>query len=155
MLKDRVIRAEKLPLSIQQLEKSYKEILTEKEVKKVVRTLNKNHAEAHYSILDRYGIQKEELIKGVLCIHCSKVMERYKGGWHCRGCNIKSRNAHTTALNDYLLLINSSITNQELRSFLKLESPASATKLLKSLNYPSSGQNKGRTYQLHLIEINV
>ncbi|WP_338778391.1 nuclease-related domain-containing protein [Metabacillus sp. FJAT-52054] len=152
-LAEKIIHCEKLPLKIKKIESDLNtDILTEKELRKLKRISMKEHSEADFPILDRFGLTHEDLLKGVFCPVCILKMERYKGGWYCLKCQNKYRNAHLEALNDYKLLISSTITNKEIRDYLQLVSPSSATKLLHSLNLKSTGQNKGRVYELYLNE---
>ncbi|MGD6817208.1 nuclease-related domain-containing protein [Metabacillus sp. 113a] len=152
-LAKKVIHAQMLPFELKLLEAQYKKVfLTEKELEKMARSLNRANEEIDVQITNKYGILHSELVKGVLCPDCRGRFERYKGGWLCSGCQNKNKLAHLEALNDYRLLIGSTITNKKIREYLSLVSPSSATKLLQSLNLKSSGQNKGRVYELELQE---
>ncbi|MGD6817816.1 nuclease-related domain-containing protein [Metabacillus sp. 84] len=152
-LSRKIVRAEKLPFELKQLETQHKKVyLTEKEVKKLARSLNKSHMEADTRITDKFSIPQTDLITGVFCPNCSCHLQRYKGGWLCGSCREKNNLAHVEALKDYRLLIGSTITNKEIRGFLNLESTSAASKLLHSLNLKSSGQKKGRIYGLELHE---
>ncbi|MED3573719.1 nuclease-related domain-containing protein [Cytobacillus praedii] len=154
LLSQKVIRCEALPSKIIQIENSVHTcILSEKELKKAIRIIKKQHIELDSSIMNKYNISKDELIKGVFCKNCLQFpLARQHGTWFCSVCLEKCNHAHKAALNDYRLLISKTITNSQLRDFLNIESAATATRLLHSMKIPCSGVNKGRVYQLSLFE---
>jgi hypothetical protein len=76
-------------------------------------------------------------------------MERRKGKWICQTCTFVSKAAHLSALKDYSLLIDSTITNQILRDFLNIQSASLANKLLFSMSLESKGKNKGKIHHLN------
>jgi len=149
-LHQKIIHKEDLPTKIPLLVKSQnKHTLDEKELKKISRKLIKQHTERDSSILERFKLNESELLKGAICKHCGSLpLVRIKANWHCPACQNKDKQAHISALNDYKLLIKPKITNCELRDFLSIDSVASASRLLKSMNLPYSGEKKGRVYYL-------
>ncbi|MBB5174260.1 hypothetical protein [Texcoconibacillus texcoconensis] len=52
------------------------------------------------------------------------------------------------ALQDYSLLIGNTITNQQLRSFLRLESRMTAQRILQDVAIGYKGNYRDRVYQL-------
>lgn len=54
------------------------------------------------------------------------TMERKSKKWICRTCLDISLDAHISALYDYLYLVKPTITNNEFRNFVQLQSPSSA-----------------------------
>lgn len=149
-IRHKVIHKEELSTKIIQLEQTLNaECREEKEMKKIFRCLLKQHTERDFSILDRYQIKENELLKGVICPNCYHLpLDRLKGTWYCPRCNKKDKHAHIQALKDYVLLIKPTITNAELRKFLKITSAATANRLLKSMNLSYIGSNKNREYDL-------
>jgi rubrerythrin len=146
----KVIHKEELPNKILQLEK-YTNVnrIEEKALKKLFKLLLKKHTEGDASILEKFDIKKSDLLKGVICPKCGALpMERLKGNWICPHCEGKNKHAHVKAVDDYRLLIKSTISNKELRDFLKINSPATATRLLHSMNLRSTGKNKTKIYYL-------
>jgi RNase P subunit RPR2 len=154
LLSQKVIHREALPSKIIQFESSlHTSTLSEKEIKKAIRIIKKQHTELDSSIMEKYNISKNELIKGVFCKNCLHIpLERQHGTWFCSVCLEKCNHAHKAALNDYRLLISKTITNSQLRDFLQIESAATATRLLYSMKIPCSGMNKGRVYKLLLFD---
>ncbi|AOH57036.1 hypothetical protein ABE28_022040 [Peribacillus muralis] len=150
----KVIHRDALPAKIKQIEHMMKEsILDDKVLKKAVRIINKQHIDADFSILERYSLTEEDLIKGVICGNCnSHQLLRRHGTWLCNQCGLSSKEAHIHALRDYFYLIGATITNRQLRDFINLSSASAATRILQSLNLTSSGANKGRVYSLFFDE---
>ena len=125
------------------------EKLTKKELKKITNHLLKSHAPLIPNLLEYYKIPTTDIKTGVFCPQCSSnPMTRKNGVWICQSCFTKSTNAHLSSLLDYFLLINSTITNQQLREFLHISSASTANKLLKSMNLSNTGGTKGRVYHL-------
>lgn len=126
-----------------------KEVLSFKEITKIKRHLLKKHIHQQINILEFYKIRQEDILTGVQCPNCCALpMKRQHGTWYCTFCRQKDKNAHQQALIDYLLLFDSTISNQKFRNFLQLSSENIAKKLLRSTNLPHSGSNKGRIYHL-------
>ncbi|WP_081773090.1 nuclease-related domain-containing protein [Bacillus sp. EB01] len=142
--------AKSLPLKVLELAKRYKkEIVTVKEIKKAARLLKKAHSPETIDILKNYGLKKDELLIAVPCTSCKKrPMDRRGVNWHCRWCKAQSKDAHTTVIKDYLLVVKNFISNQECCELLKLPSPHIARRLLQSMDLIAKGKTKGRTYSL-------
>lgn len=89
--------------------------------------------EQDFDILGKFSIDKSNILSGVQCPKCATLgMERLFGKWKCIKCDHKSKYAHKRAISDYLLLFGSSITNEDCREFLQVDSRALATRLLKA-----------------------
>nr|WP_304981298.1 nuclease-related domain-containing protein [Alkalihalobacillus sp. AL-G] len=149
---DIVIRSTILLERIERLKTSYtNEILTNKEINKLSKQFIKQHTENDPDLLGQFQISPAELLKGVYCPVCvMKKMRRVNGRWSCHDCFYSSKDEHVTPMEDYALLISPTITNQQLRHFLQLQSPSTANKIFASMNLKHTGSNKGRVY--HLLE---
>ncbi|APH03674.1 nuclease-related domain-containing protein [Bacillus weihaiensis] len=146
----KVIHKEELPTKIYDLEKSSGSTkMEERTLKKLMKLLLKNHTEGDSTILDRFELNDNDILKGVFCPICRvQLMVRLKGNWLCSECGAKDKLAHLKAIGDYQLLIKPTITNSELRDFLKIHSSDTANRLLKTLNLRSTGETKHRMYYL-------
>ena len=146
---DKVFHADLLPIKAARLFKKYPTILNEKDIKKIVRTIKKNHEPLEQNILQIYGIKKSEILPGAQCPTCGALSAKYeRKKWKCDRCGTTSVDAHKHALSDYVLLIGPEITNQEVCSFLQIPSRNIAYKLIKELNLPEQGTKKWRVYDL-------
>lgn len=151
-LYQKVIKGDYLETKIASLDKKYvTELLTKNNINKLKRLLLKEHTPYIPNYMGKFQISEQHLIKGVQCPSCGATpMFRKKGVWICPSstCQTKNENAHLVALEDYALLLRQTITNKELRDFLKIDSPTIAKKLLISLDLPYTGKTRGRIYTL-------
>ncbi|MGG1630381.1 nuclease-related domain-containing protein [Rossellomorea sp. NRS-1567] len=145
-----VIHRHSLMDKINEIENSVeKETTSTKVIKKIIRTLIRQHQEATPSIPERFNIEEKDLLKGVICEVCHhRPLVRKHGTWFCLKCESRNNDAHIQALKDYELLIGSTINNSELREYLVVDSPYVAKRLLQSLNLPTTGTKKGTQYIL-------
>lgn len=143
-----VIQSAAIPQKVTAIDETFKDdTLTQKEVKKIARLLVKHDQVSNPDYLKRYDISPNDLLTGVHCPKCRQLpMQRKHGKWLCLSCQHSSKDAHIAALHDYFLLVNTTITNQQLRDFLHLSSISVATKMLSSLSLKKAGHYKGRIY---------
>jgi hypothetical protein len=147
-VRQRVCKADVLLKRVQFFEKLYtKEILTTKGLRKLSRLFIKKNTPPTSFLLQKYGIQKSELLNGVCCPTCNFLpIIRDKKKWYCPSCKTFSIKAHEKTLLDYFLLYETKITNQQFREFARIKSPDLSGSLLRSSNLSFSGSNKGRIY---------
>ncbi|RFU67443.1 nuclease-related domain-containing protein [Bacillus sp. V59.32b] len=145
---EKICHSADLEHKIKELERKHsKEVISQKELKKLSRLLLKEHSPHNTNILETYAIPCEDLLTGVICPSCSNLpMIRKKGFWLCPSCHSPSKHAHFQALHDYFHLIKPSITNTEFRDFLQISSRHVSKRILHSMDLPSAGENKGRIY---------
>jgi hypothetical protein len=149
----RVCKAVELIKKIDENEKMYKkDIVDQKTTAKIRRFLLSKHTPYRINILETYGINKREIITGVLCPECKIPMEYKHGLWKCPCCRLISKDSFLQAIQDYFLIVKPTITNSELREFLNLPSPRATANILTSGIFTFSGNNKGRIYYLHPIK---
>lgn len=118
-------------------------ILSNKDLHKLSKTLIKKHTPDHFQLLNHYNINVNELISGVICIKCLFApMLRKRGVWDCQNCNTHSKDAHLEAIGDYKLLIGDTVSNKELKCFLKLPSTSVTSKYLVSMGFKYKGSFK-------------
>lgn len=145
-----VLHSASLPTKIRKFEKQRnEETLTPKEVKRLSRHLIKKHESFIVNILQHYQLTPNDILKGVQCPLCHYLsMNRISGSWYCPSCKTTSKEAHYTALRDYVLLLGNTITNQEIRTFLRISSSSIASKILVTMNLSYTGERKARRYDL-------
>jgi ribosomal protein L37AE/L43A len=149
-ISNRVIHSEILFKKIEELELKFKkDLYTKREIRKLAKLLIKQNQLLDQNIIEKYNITKEEFLTGVICDKCqSYSMIRTKGTWYCPHCAHVSKVAHLPALYDYYLILGNTIKNSQLREFFHISSLYSASRLLSSLNLPSTGAKKDRLYFL-------
>ncbi|KLT16161.1 hypothetical protein AA980_19565 [Neobacillus vireti] len=149
-VRPRVCKADVFNNKIKYFEKLYSDpILTSKDLRKLSRLLVKMNKVPTNYILNKYEINKTDLVTGVFdpaCNHGPLIRKKQK--WYCTKCGEYSNDAHLQALMDYFLLIDTKITNQQFREFVHLKSHDTAKRLLLSANLSYSGATKGRFYFL-------
>lgn len=145
-----VIHSINIPTKINQLQKKHtREFLTTKELKSISRLFLKNDSPSNSNIIELFGVTEANILSGVQCPKCSVIpMLRKYGTWACCQCFFQINDAHIAALKDYFLLIDNTITNNQLRNFLQLSSVTTATKILAALNLKFTGSRKSRKYYL-------
>jgi hypothetical protein len=130
-------------------ERCQKEYLTVKEIRRLGKALLKAHTPLQPSeFLQYYDILFSELQPGVHCPRCEYLPLTYRNGkWDCPNCKEEYKDAYKGAANDYLLLIDSKLTNAEFRRFIQFKNADITTKMLGNMNLLICGKNRGRYYQ--------
>ncbi len=153
-LPQKITHSANLPNRIKQLESVYvKKWLSAKKQQKLVQHIMAEHFPLQPNILEQYSVAKDELIRGVQCPECLFIsMAKIKSGWQCKECNTFSKEAHKYAMQDYALLLGTTVTNKELKEFLNIESSSVVRRLIHMMELSYTGENKGRKYDLTLME---
>jgi len=126
-----VTHAENLPPKIMERESSFNGD-GQLEHRKIGYQILRECSEFDINIMDKHRLSAGDLIPGVVCPDCGRIgLERVHSGWMCQHCNKKYRHAHLRAMEDYFMLVKSSMTNLECRNWLGLDSRNAATRLLK------------------------
>ncbi|MFT4416430.1 nuclease-related domain-containing protein [Fredinandcohnia humi] len=146
----RLIKGTSFLSKIELMEKRHKkEAFDKKQIQKVTKVLMKSHTPYDGDILKEFDIRPEELRKGVRCPTCGKFpMVRSQRMWCCTSCNTSTKMAYHNAIIDYSLLIGNTITNQQLRNFLGLESRSASKNILKTLQLEHRGTLRHRVYKI-------
>lgn len=148
---EKVIKSSSLPQKFESLTRKHPTpLLTQKQIKKLIKLLSKTSSVYNPDVCELFQINKDDLIRGVLCKICiHSDMEYNRGTWYCSLCNSSSKTAHIEALEDYACLISINITTKECKDYLKLSSNKQAYNILCSLELPYTGNRKSRHYHLN------
>ncbi|MDR7000573.1 nuclease-related domain-containing protein [Neobacillus niacini] len=121
--------------------------LAAKDLRKLSRLFLKMNTPPTGYLLQKFGIQRSDLLTGVQCPYCKYLpLIRKKQKWCCPKCQHYSLDAHIDALRDYFLLVDTKITNREFRRFVHIDSIDLAGRLLRSSNLHFSGTKRNRFY---------
>ncbi|MDG5788118.1 nuclease-related domain-containing protein [Evansella sp. AB-P1] len=152
---ERIMRSQALLSRIEYYHNYFSvETIAEKEIKKLVKQIWKQHKPDIPDYLSKLSIASNDIIKGIQCDACFMFgMIRYNGIWICKKCNHKSKNAHLKALRDYVLIYSKEISNKQLREFLLVYSRSISQKILSSLKLKHTGTTKDRKYLLDLDDL--
>jgi hypothetical protein len=150
----KVIHAASIPKKIQKLDQmNNRNQITQKELDQISHKLLERNIPSVPDILQKFQIDKSDILTGVHCPMCSVLpIDKKRGCWYCHQCDINHKKAHLSSLNDYFLLLNPTITNKQAREYLHIPSTWIASKLLISLNLKQKGMKKNRSYELSLFE---
>lgn len=91
---------------------------------------------------------------GVFCSICSfSKMVYSRDFWRCLNCSNKQQDAHLLALQDYRLLVGSTISNQEFRRFTEMDSRSNASKILKRCGFKTVGTHRSLRYLIPEMDL--
>jgi ribosomal protein L37AE/L43A len=146
---DNVVHNNQLLFRIQELEQLYhSRQLGMDQLMKLSHLLADAHVPEKTTVMERFGIAADELIKGVFCPQCGAVPmgRKLKKWWYCTKCHHQSADAHLPALQEYKLLFSKSISNGEARKFLRVDSAATMKYILQKENFRQFGKTNTRRY---------
>ncbi|ANU13995.1 hypothetical protein B481_0993 [Planococcus halocryophilus Or1] len=100
-----------------------------------------------FPLAPKFQIEQSEIEKGVFCPRCHfGEMTRTKVTWECETCRLISKNAHTETLQEWFMLIKSTINTAECRDFIGLKNLDIAKRFLLNNNCQPVGGRKHRKY---------
>ena len=146
----KVVHSIRLLGKIGQIETNYKkEVISVKVMKKLKKALLTQHTPLWPDILKTFSISLEEIIPGIFCPKCNTFsMKFYYGKSRCPFCKNIYEYPHYQAVTDCFLLRSQTLTNHEIKTFLKTVTSAQTYFLMQKMNLQISGTKKGRTYTL-------
>lgn len=154
---DKVIHAATIPTIMNHIQAQHKkERLNEQDLRRLTRIFIKKHTDLTTNYVQHFEINIADLITGVPCPQCYTFsMMRHRGKWFCATCEFRSADAHVQALADYRLLFNTTLNNKQLRDFLHITTSYEASRILRQLDFPSTGEKKNRVYEIpsHIVEL--
>jgi Nuclease-related domain len=150
LVMDKLIRSDRLVYEIKKLTAKYpKPVVPPKELTRIANRLIKSNVPANPDVLAQFQLTHNDIRPGVHCTECQLLtMERVHGTWWCPVCRIVKKDAHVDALKDYALLVDTSISNKEMRNFTNLHSLSTAARVLSLMDLPSTGTTRNRRYSL-------
>ncbi|MBB4824599.1 hypothetical protein HNO89_001823 [Sporosarcina luteola] len=143
-----------VPVYLRKIHHSPK-VIPSGQLRKIVDSLLASHSNySPFPLSHHYQVPKQDILKGVHCQCCGLfTMIPYQHGWRCKRCGQSDRNAHTAAILDYVMLIDTSITNQRCREFLHLTCPQKTKRLLQKSGLSAAGERRARIYHAELDSI--
>ncbi|WP_239430417.1 nuclease-related domain-containing protein [Sporosarcina sp. ACRSL] len=107
-----------------------------------------------FPLTKSYNIQPSELVPGVRCENCgTHGMQTIHSGWGCKSCGYIDKFAHIQAFLEYCMLIDFQFTNSDIRSFFRTDNKDRVSRMLKYLEIPSTGKNRGVKYSVGLSDL--
>ncbi|MCF6136789.1 nuclease-related domain-containing protein [Pseudalkalibacillus berkeleyi] len=129
-----------------------KEIISNKDVKKIARKIKRKNEPLLSDVLDTYKFTPSQITSGVSCPKCLELpipRHKYRKNWVCPTCRASSNQAYFEAIADYALLINNTFSNRQMRLFLHIDSDSTVYNLLKKMNI----QTVGRKHSISLDDV--
>lgn len=150
---NKVCKSHDLIKKIEEIERYNKKVwMNEQDLLRLSDLLLKKHTPKRVDILELFQIPESDIITGVQCPTCllaPMIYNRHK--WVCPSCKCISKDAHNRAINDYCLIIKPWFTNSEIRNFLHLPSPRSASYFLSFLNFTRIGHTSDCVYHQPIL----
>ncbi|MCM3764133.1 nuclease-related domain-containing protein [Neobacillus niacini] len=113
--------------------------------------LHSHHSFFPDPISEGYGIPISDFRPGVRCAPCGRIgMVKETRTWRCPWCGSVDHLAHVGTLFEWFLLCKRTITNRECRWFLGVDDIYLANRILQSMNLPSKGAFRYRTYLMDI-----
>ncbi|QEY22082.1 NERD domain-containing protein [Psychrobacillus sp. AK 1817] len=124
--------------------------LSTNQLEELSKSILKAHKDYYpYPMCKAWGIDSNDLIKGVRCEVCNRIgMRRVIRTWKCPHCLNQHKDAHILAIKEWFMLVGEEMTNSVCRSFLKIEKSQTATRLLQSMKLKTIGEGKGAKYKM-------
>jgi hypothetical protein len=122
--------------------------ITDKKLEKIGTHLALEHSPRIPNLINKYNIDSDDLKTGIQCLSCLSPMIWLKGTWYCMTCKAASKNAHEIGILHFLLNLNPTITNKELREFLGIHSRSTSYQMLNSINFLERKANNHNKYAL-------
>ncbi|WP_222591098.1 nuclease-related domain-containing protein [Tenuibacillus multivorans] len=127
-----------------------KHVLSEAELERMSQLFLREHTPYDEDVLKRFGVSKKDLQRGVYCPGCGKLpINREWGTWQCPFCMKSFKQAHIPSLRDYGLLINDTISIEEAREFLIVDSREVVKYIFQNLGISRLGVGRGTRYNLN------
>jgi hypothetical protein len=105
-------------------------------------------------ISEAYRIPLKDFKPGVRCGRCGRIgMVKLPRTWYCPFCEATDHLAHERNLREWFLIFKRTITNRECREFLGIDDMQLAKRILTSMDWPSTGTFRNRTYEIKLSDV--
>ncbi|SFM24099.1 Nuclease-related domain-containing protein [Gracilibacillus orientalis] len=144
----RILTAQAIPSFLEKIARKHPAKISSAQNQEIVSFLRDHHQEAHFPILERFGIEWRDIIKGVPCPRCGRfAMNRIRLRWQCPHCDERSTDAHLHTLFELALLSENRITKRMAREFLGELSPDAARKIMQRAGFVKVGTSKGAYYR--------
>jgi len=134
---------------IGRIEKSLELVHPDESTQIADQLLEKHVAPEFDCAFQRYGINKNWVMPGVICPACGSLpMKRLYSKWCCSKCGNNSKDAHLITIQEFRLLFDKNISNRQAGWFLDIPNRDTNRRLLLSAGFLSTGTFRDRKYQI-------
>lgn len=146
---EEVIHRNELFSHINRISASYGKVVSVKEMRKIADCLKESHEPPCNDVMKKYNLASADLLMGVSCPKCRILpMRKQRSKWICNACKFVSGTAYIQAIMEYKLLVGDTVTNKQMRKFMRIESRHVMKRLLKKHCISEIGVGKGKKYVL-------
>ncbi|GKV54930.1 nuclease [Sporosarcina sp. NCCP-2222] len=124
------------------------EIITSQQIREIASVMIVEHQEyVPEPLLQMFGIPLIDILPGVICPNCFHFgMKRLLRRWSCSNCGCTSTDAHLELIEDWLVLVERKLTNQQFREFACIQDIHVAKRLLQNSGLTMYGVSKDAYY---------
>lgn len=142
-----IIYAKHLPLYLRKREQGTA-IFTNKQFYNLIKKLEQDQNPYNpYPLCEKNKIDPSHIKKGLICNRCNTVLiRRNHMTWHCPSCGKNAQQPFMDGLQDWFMLMKSTISNAECRDFLQLKNKYAANYILKKIPLHRVGASKATIY---------
>jgi len=147
--------AKELPSIIRRLNKLPVQLTNEQFNSLSLKLNASNRPFSDQSLCDKYGVLPSELSRGIYCLKCDgPLVKRTNRIYVCSHCLYIPDNPLYDVMMDWFTLVDSHITNKQLRLLSGVEVPYTVGYFMKKTNFPRSGKTKATVYHINNEEKN-
>lgn len=152
--KVKLLFGRELPLYIEKLNE-LPAIINKLQIKKLIKAIEKNQSQIEFEPLaNKYNINVQDIKKGVIC-ECGQSGKRISQRiWTCTKCQKKIERPIEQVIEDWFLLIKSTISIQEGMSFLKINDRNHVRRAFKKSGLESKGHSRNIVYFQNNLNLN-
>lgn len=144
-----LIQAEEVPLRVRDLNRKMSPVLSSEEVhilKDLLRSANDPFL--IFPLTTYYRIDSSKVRPGIICDKCGTLLSKHNHiYWFCRSCLVVSKDAPKKGIVDWLMIMQTTISNEECRTWLGLKDKYAASYLLRHSTLEKIGDNRARRYR--------
>ncbi|MBO0586076.1 nuclease-related domain-containing protein [Sporosarcina sp. E16_8] len=142
-----IIYKKQLPYYLQNLQ-PIETVLSIAQIQDITRKIYSEQQQFNpFPLCSYYHISSTDLRTGLLCHNCNeKLLRKNRETWLCPGCSKDSIDPINEGIQDWLMLVKSSINNEECRNFLRLKDKHAAYYALKKSPLIKKGESSATFY---------
>lgn len=144
--KVKLLFGRELPLYLEKLDE-LPPVITKNQIRKLTKSIEKNQSQIEFEPLaSKYNININDIKKGVICACGHNGIRLSQRIWKCRKCHQKIEKPLEQAIEDWFLLIKSTITIREGMEFLGIDDRNYVRAIFKKFGLVSNGHTHNIVY---------
>lgn len=149
----KLIQAEQVPFRIRELNRTSPTVMSDENVRLLANLLKaSNDPYKAFPLGEYYKLDPDLIRTGVICRKCgAQLYKQSQATWCCDSCFIVVEEAPLRAIEDWLILMKTTISNEECRNWLGLKDKYAAHYLLSKSKLEAIGNSKARKYRFSSV----